>query len=173
MSTFEQLIDADPRASLIAKTYADRFPDLRGRVLPAGKRVRLVEAGNHCQGCIFRDGRHLASEALRERIDQISRRIPGFFIGRYDIRYSNDEDLLRGEYFKIIELNGAASEATNIYDERNSLVTAYKTLYRQWELVYSIGRMNRDLGHRPPSFVDFLKDWKLYQTTSATYPAAD
>ena len=173
MSTFEQLIDADPRASLIAKTYADRFPDLRGRVLPAGKRVRLVEAGNHCQGCIFRDGRHLASEALRERIDQISQRIPGFFIGRYDIRYSSDEDLLRGEHFKIIELNGAASEATNIYDERNSLVTAYKTLYRQWELVYSIGRMNRDLGHRPPSFVDFLKDWKLYQATSAAYPAAD
>ncbi|MBI3477370.1 MAG: VTT domain-containing protein [Acidobacteria bacterium] len=173
MSTFEQLIDADPRASLISSTYSARFPDLRGRVLPTGKRVRLVEAGNHCQGCIFRDGSHLASEALRDRIDKISRRIPGFFIGRYDIRYSSDEDLLRGETFKIIELNGAASEATNIYDERNSLLTAYKTLYRQWKLVYSIGRKNRDLGHRPPSFIDFLKDWKLYQATSAAYPAAD
>lgn len=171
--TFEQLIEADSRAALIASTYTDRFADLRWRVLPAGERVRLVEAGNHCQGCIFRDGGHLVSVALRDRIDQISQTIPGFFIGRYDIRYSSDEDLLRGENFKIIELNGAASEATNIYDERNSLLTAYKTLYRQWELVYSIGRTNRNLGHRPPSFIDFLKDWKLYQTTSAAYPAAD
>lgn len=171
--TFEELVNADARASLISKTYTDRFPELCGRVLPAGDRVRLVEAGNHCQGCIFRDGGHLMSEALRDRIDQISRNLPGFFIGRYDIRYSSDADLERGENFKIIELNGAASEATNIYDERNSLLTAYRTLYRQWDLVYAIGRANRDLGHRPPSILDFLRDWNLYRTISAAYPAAD
>ena len=173
ISRFEELINADSRASLIAQTYLDRFPELHGHVLPRGERVRLVEAGNHCQGCIFRDGGHLVSEALRDRIDEISRAVPGFFIGRYDIRYSSDEDLQRGENFKIIELNGAASEATNIYDERNSLLTAYRTLYRQWELVFVIGRANRDLGHKPPSVVDFLRDWKLYRTISAAYPAAD
>ncbi len=173
ISTFEELVSADSRASLIATTYLDRFPELLGQVLPAGERVRLVEAGNHCQGCIFRDGSHLISEGLRDRIDQISRTLPGFFIGRYDIRYSSDEDLRRGENFKIIELNGAASEATNIYDERNSLLSAYRTLYRQWELVYAVGRANRDLGHKPPSVLDFLRDWKLYRTISAAYPAAD
>ena len=173
VKTFEELLDGDDRASLIAHTYLKRFPKLRGRVLPAGERVRLVEAGNHCQGCIFRDGSHLRSDALHDRIDQISRQVPGFFIGRYDIRYSSDEDLLRGENFKIIELNGAASEATNIYDERNSLFSAYRTLYRQWELVYAIGRANRDLGHRPASVLDILKDWQLYRTISASYPAAD
>ncbi len=171
--TFEELVNADARASLISKTYTNRFPKLCGLVLPAGERVRLVEAGNHCQGCIFRDGGHLMSDALRDRIDQISRRLPGFFIGRYDIRYSSDADLQRGENFQIIELNGAASEATNIYDERNSLLTAYRTLYRQWELVYAIGRANRDLGHRPSSILDFLRDWNLYRTISAAYPAAD
>ncbi len=113
--TFEELLSGDDRASLIAGTYLKRFPKLRGRVLPAGERVRLVEAGNHCQGCIFRDGSHLASDALRDRINQISRQVPGFFIGRYDIRYSSDDDLLRGENFKIIELNGAASERTAIW----------------------------------------------------------
>ena len=171
--TFEELLSGDDRASLIAGTYLKRFPKLRGRVLPAGERVRLVEAGNHCQGCIFRDGSHLASDALRDRINQISRQVPGFFIGRYDIRYSSDDDLLRGENFKIIELNGAASEAANIYDERNSLFSAYRTLYRQWELVYAIGHANRDLGHRPASVLDILKDWQLYRTISASYPAAD
>src|SRR5207253_10021718 len=115
-----------------------------------------------CKDSIFRDGSHLNSEQLRRRIDEISQRIPGFFIGRCDIRYANDAELLRGENFKIIELNGAASEATNIYDERNSLLLAYRTLYRQWDLMYRIGRANRDRGHRPASVLAVLRDARLY-----------
>lgn len=172
-STFEALVHKNERASLIAGRYLRRFPELQGKVLAAGERVRLVEAGNHCQGCIFRDGGHLLSEALRSRIDQISKAIPGFFIGRYDIRYSSDEALLRGENFTIIELNGAASEATNIYDERNSLLSAYRTLYNQWDLVYRIGRANRNRGHKPASALDVLKDARLYAAMSQCYPAAD
>lgn len=171
-STFEQLLDNDGRASLIASTYLRRFPSLCGQVLPAGQEIRLVEAGNHCQGCIFRDGSHFITENLRRRIDEISRRIPGFFIGRYDIRYAGDEDLADGK-FKIIELNGAASEATNIYDERNSLLSAYRTLYKQWKLVFEIGRANRDLGYRTPAAWELLRDARAYGAISQTYPAAD
>jgi hypothetical protein len=171
--TLEELIALNNRASLLAKTYLDRFPSMRKKVLAEKETLRLVEAGNHCQGCIFREGQHLHSEALRTRIDQVSQSLTGFFIGRYDIRYANDDDLMRGENFKIIELNGAASEATNIYDEHNSLLAAYRSLYRQWELVYAIGRANRNLGHRSPRVLDVWKDWKLYRSMSAAYPAAD
>jgi len=171
-STFEELVNNDDRASLIASTYLHRFSALRGQVLPAEQQIRLVEAGNHCQGCIFRDGSDLMSKGLHERIDEISRRIPGFFIGRYDIRYSSEDDLASGK-FKIIELNGAASEATNIYDERNSLFSAYRTLYKQWELVFRIGRANCDRGHRTPSALGLLKDVRTYAAISQTYPAAD
>lgn len=171
-STFEQLLAKDERASLIASTYLHRFPGLRGQVLPTGQRVRLVEAGNHCQGCIFRDGSHLISDVLRQRIDNISKGIPGFYIGRYDIRYAADEDL-EGGNFKIIELNGAASEATNIYDERNSLLSAYRILYKQWELVFRIGRANRDRGLQAARVLDVLRDAKLYAAVSRAYPAAD
>ena len=72
-----------------------------------------------------------------------------------------------------IELNGAASEATNIYDEHNSLLSAYRALYRQWELVYAIGHANRELGHRPVSAREVWNDWKLYRAIPATYPGAD
>ena len=58
-------------------------------------------------------------------------------------------DIRRGENFKILELNGAASEATSIYDTRNSLFRAYAILFRQWDLVFAIGAANRKLGHRP------------------------
>lgn len=171
-STFEQLLRNDERASLIASTYLFRFHALRSQVLPAGQQIRLVEAGNHCQGCIFRDGRHLISDELRRHIDEISKGIPGFFIGRYDIRYASDEDLVFGN-FKVIELNGAASEATNIYDERNSLLSAYRTLFKQWELVFRIGRANLDRGYRPPSVFTLLKDARSYAAISQSYPAAD
>ena len=171
-STFEQLLYKDERASLIASTYQRRFSALRSQVLPPGHQVRLVEAGNHCQGCIFRDGSYLISEALHARINEISRRIPGFFIGRYDIRYASEEELACGK-FKIIELNGAASEATNIYDQRNSLLSAYRTLYRQWKLVFRIGSANRERGYRTSSVFELLNDARYYAAISQTYPAAD
>lgn len=171
--TVEQLILDDSRAAIMAGTYLQRHRAIRGKVLAAGERLKLVEAGNHCQGCIFRDGMHLWSAALETRIDQISRQMPGFFIGRYDVRYAQDGDILAGENFKILELNGAASEATSIYDSRNSIFQAYATLFKQWDLVFAIGAANRKLGHQPAT-VSLLRDeWKKYQQLSACYPMAD
>ena len=92
-----QLEKSDNQTALFVRlrtffvTFGDFVTQLGHEVLRSGVRVRLVEAGNHCQGCIFRDGSHLLSTALRDRIDEISRNIPGFFIGRYDIRYTSDK----------------------------------------------------------------------------------
>jgi membrane protein DedA with SNARE-associated domain len=171
--TLQQLILADERASLIAPTYLRRFPELARRVIPAGAAIRLVEAGNHCQGCIFEDGRDLATEALRAAIDGISQSLPGFFIGRYDVRYGSDDELRAGRGFTIVELNGAASEATSIYDARNRLREAYRMLYRQWELVYAIGAANRARGAEPAGLQALWADWRAYQRQAAFYPAAD
>jgi membrane protein DedA with SNARE-associated domain len=171
--TVEQLIRADARAAIMADTYLKRHRAVRDRVLGVGERLKLVEAGNHCQGCIFRDGMHLWSAALEDRIDRISRKVPGFYIGRYDVRYAADADLMRGEDFKILELNGASSEATSIYDARNSLFRAYAILFRQWDLVFAIGAANRRLGHRPAALALLREEWKKYQQLSACYPLAD
>jgi len=169
----EDLIRADARAVIMAGTYLKRHDAIRGKILAMGERLKLVEAGNHCQGCIFRDGMHLWSEALEDRIDRISRQMPGFFIGRYDVRYPTDEEIKRGENFKVLELNGASSEATSIYDARNSIFRAYATLFRQWDLVFAIGAANRKLGHRPAALALLREEWKKYQELSACYPMAD
>jgi hypothetical protein len=110
---------------------------------------------------------------LGERIDSISQRIPGFYIGRYDIRYSKEEDLRAGTNFDIIELNGAASEATSIYDSRNSVLTAYRTLFRQWDLVFAIGAANCRNGWAPTRVGALWQKWREYSRHAATYPAAD
>jgi len=171
--TIEELVWVDERARFVSETYLRRLGERRSEVLPAGETLKLVEAGNHARGCIFRDGAHLWSEELERRIDEISQRLDGFFIGRYDIRYASDEDLRAGRNFQIIELNGAASEATNIYDSRNSLLSAYRTLFHQWELVFAIGAANRRRGCLPTAPVLLWRKWRETATLIATYPLAD
>jgi membrane protein DedA with SNARE-associated domain len=171
--TVRELVKADPRARLISQTYLKRFEEIADEVLETGEILRLVEAGNHCQGCIFLDGADLLTEELREVFDGISRKLPGFFVGRYDVRYESDSELRAGRNFKIIELNGAASEATNIYDSSNSLWSAYTTLYRQWEIVYRIGAENRRRGNQPAGFRAVFKDWQAFSSQSIEFPVAD
>jgi hypothetical protein len=172
-STIEELIWADRRARCMAKIYLARLKSRRGEIPESGERVKLVEAGNHAQGCIFRDGMHLWSDALEARIDEISRRLNGFFIGRYDIRFAKEDDLRGGRNFQIIELNGAASEATSIYDGRNSLWSAYRTLFEQWNLVFAIGAENQRLGSEPTPAGELWRVWRKTSSMIATYPAAD
>jgi len=154
--TVRELVERDPRARLLAETYLQRFAASADHILPVGERLRLVEAGNHCQGCIFSDGGDL-----------------DFFLGRYDIRYESDEQLRAGVGFTIVELNGAASEATNIYDERNTLWSAYATLYRQWALAYRIGAANRDRGYKPPTALAIFRDWNAFTREAVQFPIAD
>jgi membrane protein DedA with SNARE-associated domain len=171
--TIAELIDRDARARLIADTYLKRLAPRRDEVPPAGESVRLVEAGNHAQGCIFRDGQRLWSTELEARIDEISQKLDGFYIGRYDIRYPGEYDLRAGRNFQIVELNGASSEATSIYDARNSLWSAYRTLFQQWDLVFAIGAANRRRGFSPTKLSAVWNQWRAYARLAATYPASD
>ncbi|HEU4678215.1 MAG TPA: hypothetical protein VFS35_01760, partial [Terrimicrobiaceae bacterium] len=172
-STVEELIRADARASLLAETYLRRFDHCRTRVLADHKTLRLVEAGNHAQGCIFRDGMRFWSRELKEQVDAISSRLPGFFIGRYDVRFRSIEEFRAGQGFKILELNGAASEATSAYDSGKSLREAYGILFQQWELVFAIGAANRQRGYRPDAVTKILAEWQSYRQASLCHPLAD
>lgn len=171
--TVEELIRADERARLVADRYLLRFVKRRDQILPQGESLRLVEAGNHAQGCIFRDGARFITPELEARVDEISQRLPGFFIGRYDLRFESEEDLRSGRAFRILELNGASAEATSIYDARNSLRTAYAVLARQWELVFAIGAANRANGATPVPLGKLLRSWRDANRLFATYPPAD
>jgi hypothetical protein len=172
-STVTELIWRDPRARFMADKYLQRLSERQNEMLALGEELKLVEAGNHAQGCIFRDGMKLCTPALSERIDVISQKLTGFFVGRYDIRYSSEDDLRAGKSFQIIELNGAASEATSIYDARNSIFAAYRTLFQQWDLVFAIGAANRKRGCTPTKLSLVWQEWREYSRLAATYPVAD
>lgn len=148
-STLEELIWSHPRYRMQAAVFLTRQAAHAGRVLAAGERFPLATAGNHCQGTLFRDGTHLATPELETAFDAIARRFDGFFIGRFDVRYSDPATFRAGHGFAIVELNGVASESTNLYDPTWPLWRAYRTLFCQWALLFRIGAANRSRGHKP------------------------
>jgi hypothetical protein len=61
-----------------------------------------------------------------------------------------------GRDFAIVELNGVTSESTNIYDPPWSLLTACRTLFRPWSLLYRIGYANRQRGQASAGILELL-----------------
>jgi membrane protein DedA with SNARE-associated domain len=173
ISTVEALILSHPRFRLQAARFGARHRAVLNDVLAAGERLPLAIAGNHCQGTLFRDGRQLLTPALEERIDEIARAYSGFFIGRFDIRYSNVEAFKAGRDLAIVELNGVTSEPTDIYDPSGTLFQAYRQLFRQWSIIFAIGAANRRLGVPVSSARRLLTLVRMHLTTPVPCAVSD
>lgn len=156
-ATLETLILRDKRAVALANAYFEINADRLDYIPATGEKVGLIEIGTHSKGAIFLDGNWVKTEILERKLDEICRGYAGFYFGRFDLRTGSIEGFKRGEDFKIIELNGVTSEATNIYDPKNSIFAAYRTLFKQWRIAFEIGAQNRELGRRSTSVRELLK----------------
>src|SRR5262249_693682 len=150
----------------MARFYLDQQRDRLWEAPYEGEAVQLVELGTHCRGAIFLDGVWIKTGALEETFDQISKGFDGFYFGRYDVPTPSVEDFRRGKNFKIVELNGVTSEATHIYDPKNSLIAAYKILFEQWRIAFEIGAHNRRRGAQPTPIGTLIKLMIDYKTSS-------
>jgi hypothetical protein len=171
-STLAQLIDAHPRFHLQAGAFHRRHSDRLNSVLAVDERFSLAEVGNHCQGTMFLDGRGLWTPALERRVDEIARAVPGFFIGRFDVRYADVERFKTGEDLRVIELNGVTAEPTDIYDPNRSLVSAYAALFDQWRRIFEIGSANLRLGHSGASALRLLRLGLSHLTDGRVFPVS-
>ena len=156
-SQLERLILQDRRAVCMAKFYLDHQQRHLADIPAAGEPRQLVEVGTHSRGSVFLDGGWVWTEALEEAIDRVSKGFDGFYFGRYDIRTPSIDEFKAGRNFKVVELNGVTSEATSIYDPKNSLFAAYRTLFAQWRLAFEIGARNRRRGVKPTPLRQLLK----------------
>lgn len=144
--TIEQLLKKDPRHELQLRSLKREYGDKLQEILPLGKELNLVPYGNHARGAKFIDVSHWATPALVKVIDEMCIAIPGFYYGRIDLMYNTLEELEQGKNFAIVELNGAASEPTHIYDPRHSLFFAWKELLRHTRYMYEISVENHKNG---------------------------
>lgn len=170
--TLEELILADSRARLISEVYFVRHKERLKRVLPKGRKFRLAFCGVHCKGAIFRNATPSITPELTKKIHEMASQLPHFYFGRFDVRFRDLSTFLRGEEFQIIEINGASSESTHIWDRNISLGEAYSVLFRQFDILFRIGDLNRRAGHQPTGAVRLLKDFIHYRRQSSSYPTA-
>jgi hypothetical protein len=166
-STIKTLLIKEPRYLLQLPSLMQTESERLKIVLPLGEKLTLVPYGNHARGAEFIDLSHLITTQLSETMDKVCQQIPGFYFGRLDVMYNDWEKLKNGQEFQIIELNGAGSEPTHIYDPSHSIFFAWKEIIRHWNLLYKISKMNRKIkGLKPMSYkegVAMLKGNAAYE----------
>lgn len=159
--TLEHLVWHHPRYRMQAKVFLQRFAGRTDWVPEAGEVVPLATAGNHAQGTMFLDAREVITPELSARVEEIARSFgrdqdaDGLDFGRLDIRYRDEQEVRRGRGFWIVELNGALSESTNLYEPNRPIWWRYGILFRQWRRLYRLGAIRRREGVRPVTFRGF------------------
>jgi hypothetical protein len=146
--SIRNLLNTNPRGILQLANLEVAEPEMLDLVIPKDEVFTVVPYGNHARGALFLDDSASANAALVKAMDTICFQIPEFYFGRLDIRYESRELLEQGKLFSVLEVNGAGSEPTHIYDPRHSLFFAWKEIIRHWVILFKISRANHRLGHR-------------------------
>ena len=167
------LIAADERLNAVSHVLLPKLGTAAARIPALGERVTLVFVGNHCRGSTFKDGLDIVTPALEARIDEIMRDVRDVYFSRIDLRYESLEALREGEAFKIIEFNGAASEATNIWDPAMTLGRAYREQFFHYGESFKIGAEIRSQGFKPVGLLKLAALWRQQKRLMAVYPAND
>ncbi len=162
VSTTEDLIKKNPRYELQLNVLKQEYGKKLLDILPKGEKLNLVPYGNHARGAKFIDGSYWNSPKLTETINEMCLQISGFYFGRLDIMYNSWEELERGENFSVVELNGAASEPTHIYDPKHSLFFAWKELARHITYMYEISVLNHEKGIPYLAHKVGMKEYRLH-----------
>jgi hypothetical protein len=118
------------------------------KVLENGEEFVLVPYGNHALGAMFLDYCHIIDQSLIDTFDKISKKIKGFYYGRYDLRCASIEDLKKGNNISILELNGAGAEPAHIYDPSYSYFKAQRDLAKHFKMMYEAAIENSKQGVR-------------------------
>lgn len=161
-STIEELLKANPRYGFQLKALEKEYGSQLKTILPKGERKNMVPYGNHARGAKFLDYSHLISPGLTKVIDEMCLQVPEFYFGRMDLMYNSWEELEQGKNFSVVELNGAASEPTHIYDPKHSLFFAWKELARHITYMYRISVRNHQRGFPYLSHKEGMEQYRLH-----------
>ena len=162
VATIEQLLRKDPRHEMQLKALQKEYGDYLQNVLQKGEQKNLVPYGNHIRGAKFIDCSHWITPKLTKIINEMCIQIPNFYFGRLDLMYNTLAELEEGKNFAIVELNGAASEPTHIYDPKHSIFFGWKELMRHIKYMYEISVFNNAKGTPFLSHKEGMKEYRLH-----------
>ena len=130
-----KLIKQNPRSHFQLSKLEKKYNKIIHTILPEGEDFVLVPYGSHTRGSRFIDDSNKVSNDILNVVDEICTELPEFHYGRLDIRLKSFQDLAKGQNFSIIEVNGAGSEPTHIYDSEHSIFFAWKEIVRHWYMM--------------------------------------
>ncbi len=155
--TVEELILKDERAICLADLHLEKFVHELYDVPEKGETVPLVELASHSKGALYLDGEVYQTPELTATIDSISKSVPGFYFGQFDVIVPSTELLKFGKEITIIGLDGVLSTSSSVFDPKYSFSFAVKNLYKQWTIAYKIGSLNADKGIKPIGVLSLIK----------------
>ena len=144
--TLRELVMENPRSAFQIKAIEQKMGSEMNKIVPENEEIILIPFGSHTRGAKFVDISSEVTENLAQKIDEICTKVSGFYFGRLDVMFENLELLKNGENFKIIEINGAKSEPTHMYDPKHSLFFAWKEIAKHWKIMAEISRKNHEKG---------------------------
>ena len=159
-STILQLLQQNNRYILQLPVLKKLIPEKLQVILPTGEKEVLLPYGSHSRGCLFIDLSNQTDARLTDVMNKVCTQIDGFYYGRLDIRYNTWEELLDGKNFCVIEINGAGSDPTHMYDPKHTIFFAWKEILRHWKWMYKIAVLNRKRGHPYLSVKEGLQMFK-------------
>ncbi len=159
VSTLEELVNSNFRAVLVKAEMQQRHADSWNTVIPTGQKLEIEPIGNHCKGTAFVSGQELISAEMIAGFAHISQQIDGIYFARYDLRCPSIADLQAGINIKILEINGVGADPAHIYDSRVPIWQKYKTVARQWQIMFQIALYNHKINKIP--FLT-LAEWRKH-----------
>ena len=145
-SSISELILKDERAKIYVSLISELNKDRLQTIPKKNEEIVLNIIGNHSKGTQFINGNKLINKELINFFDTLNTSIKGWYYGRVDIKYTNFEDLKKGENLKIIEINGIISEPTHMYDaSKGTYFGALKAIKNHWKIIYLIGVKNKKM----------------------------
>lgn len=162
-NTIRELLHEDKRYLLQLEVLEAEYKEKLNTILSEGETINLVPYGNHCRGTKFVDASHEITPEMIESFNTICNQIEGFYFGRMDIMYHSFKDLAQGKNFQIVEINGAISEPTHMYDPKHSLWFGWKELTRHFHYMYVISKHNRKNGANYLTFKEGVREFKKHQ----------
>lgn len=171
-SSIDQLIARDARASRIRQAGHQLAVD-GARVPRVGESVRLATIGSTRVGGLYRDGADCITPQLTAAIDAIARDMKQFHFGRFDVRFADLQALGAARGLKIMEVNGAGSEAIQAWDPALGLRQAFQIIFDKQRILFSIAAANRRRGHRPIGIARLARLHFFQQRLLDAYPASN
>lgn len=169
-SSLYQLICKEPRYILQINALQQMHGAGMQNVLKKGEEMILAPYGNHARGSKFLDWTEKADETLVRSMNEVCLQINGFYYGRLDVMYNDWNDLRNGKNFHIIELNGAGSDPTHMYDPKHSILFAWKETLKHWRILFRVSKLNHSKGY---SYMTFKEGQEMFRRNNCLVKQLD